>query len=125
VSAGVPASLFTEALHVVNRALEAHKGSEFYQRFVSASAKHPADREYGIAVYDRDPSAPFDFFTLRFRDGSLEMISRATRAPQISWRIPRAYLERIVDDPEAFIEDPARVAGIDWQSLKQRLGIES
>ena len=125
MSAGVPVSLFTEALHVVNRALKAHKASDFYQLFLSASAKHPADREYGVAVYDTDPSAPFDYFTLRFRDGSLEMVSRATQAPQISWRVPRAYLERIVDDPEAFIEDPGKVAGIDWRWLKQQLGIKA
>jgi hypothetical protein len=87
-------------------------------------ADHPADREYGVAVYDTDPSAPFDYFTLRLREGRFELVSRASQAPQITWRVPSAYLERIVDDPGAFIANPAEVAGIDWEWLKLRLGID-
>jgi hypothetical protein len=101
--------------------MEEHKDSQFCRRFVSVS--DPADREYGVAVYDTDPSAPFDYFTLRFSEGRFELVSRATQAPAITWRVPRAYVERIVDDPEGFIEDPAGLLGVDAEWLKSRLDI--
>lgn len=125
MSAGIAVSLFSEALHVVNRALAAHKGSVFYQQLVGAAEKNLAGREFGVALYDeRDPSTPFDQFTIRFREGSFEVVSRATQAPYFTWRVPRAYLERILDDPETFVENPAGLVGVDLDRLKSQLGIE-
>ncbi len=103
MSAGIAVSLFTEALRVVNRALVEHKHSVFCQQLVRAGEKQLASREFGVALYDEtDPSTPFDQFTVRFREGSFEVVSRATQAPYFTWRVPRSYLERIVDDPEAW-----------------------
>ena len=124
MAAGEPVSLFIEALHAINRTLEKHHDSPVCQQLVSAGERHLAGREFGVAVYDVDPSSPFDQFSIRLRGGSFEMVSRVTHAPDLAVRVPRVYLERIVDDPEAFIENPARLVGVDWDQLKRRLGVE-
>lgn len=113
-------ALFTEALNVVNGALAEHKDSLPYKPILSGSEKVLGDRNIGVAVYEKDPSAPFDFFTIRFREGAFELVSRGKQEPEVAWKVSREYLQKVTENPQDYIEHPAK---LDWDWLKSRVGL--
>jgi hypothetical protein len=114
-------SLFTEALNVINAALAEHAESMPYQALIDASEKTLADRNIGVAVYASDSGSVFDYFTIRYRDRSFELVSRGKEEPEVSWKVSRAYLEEVAENPRDYIENPLK---LDWDWLKSRLGLE-
>lgn len=114
-------TLFTRALNVINAALEKHANDTPYAQLLSASEKLLADRNIGVAVYESDASAPFDYYTIRFRDGAFELVSRGKQEPEAGWKVSRAYLEGVVENADDYIEHPAK---LDWDWLKSRLGVQ-
>ena len=69
------ATLFTNALNVINTALEKHSDETPYRQMIEASGKALADRNLGVAIYEDDPDSPFDFVTIRFANGRFEIVS--------------------------------------------------
>ena len=115
-------TLFTQALNVTNAALAEHKDSLPYKPLVKASEKLLGDRRLGVAVYEADPSSPFDYFTIRFWDDAFELVSHGKREPDVAWKVSRSYLEKLAETPEDYIEHPAK---LDWDWLKSRVGLSS
>lgn len=111
---------FTEALNVMNSALAENKNSTPYKQILSAAEKLMDDKKLGIAVYESDPSSPFDYFTVRFRNGSLELVSHGKQDPDIAWKVSQDYLEKVRSNPDEYIQHPAK---LDWHWLKDRLGM--
>lgn len=64
------------------------------------------------------PSSPFDYITIRFRDGSFELVEHGKRDPEIDWKVSRDYLEKVVADSQDSIDHPAR---LDWDWLESRV----
>ena len=114
-------TLFTQALNTLNSALAKHRDALPYKPLIAASEKVLADREVGVAVYKSDASNPFDYFTIRFREGSFELVSHGKKDPEIAWKVSQDYLEQVADDPEKYIDNPAK---LDWDWLKDRVGLE-
>lgn len=112
---------FTEALNVMNSALAENKNSTPYKQILAAANKYMGDKKLGIAVYEKDPSSPFDYFTVRFRHGSFEMVSHGKQDPDIAWKVSQDYLDKVRQNPDDYIKHPAK---LDWHWLKDRLGIE-
>lgn len=114
-------SLFTRALNVINAALAKHGGDTPYAQLIAASEKVLSDRNLGVAVYESDASAPFDYYTLRFRNGAFELLSRGKQEPDAAWKVSRDYLQGVVDHADEYIEHPAK---LDWDWLKSRVGVK-
>jgi len=114
-------TLFTKVINVINTALDRHKDSLPYAQILTAAEKALAGRNLGVAVYDRDPGAPFDWFTLRFAEGGFEIVAHGKEDPEIAWKVSRDYLQKVADHPDDYIENPAR---LDWDWLKSRLGLD-
>lgn len=77
-------ALFTSALNVINAALAEHGDEAPYQQILAAGEKLLGDRPLGVAVYEKDASAPFDYFTIRFRERSFELVAHGKRDVEIT-----------------------------------------
>lgn len=113
-------NLFTRALNVINAALEKNRNETPYSQLLAASEKVLGDHNVGVAVYESDASAPFDYYTVRFRDGSFELVSRGKQEPDVGWKVSRGYLEKVAENPDEYIDHPAK---LDWEWLKSRVGL--
>lgn len=109
---------FTKALDVTNRSIEENRGSGFYGTLISAWDKYLNGHKAGVEIYNEDPDKPFDYFTVRYVNGKFELQSRGKSEHDTEWKVSRKYLESLVDNPQAYIDNPAKL-DIDW--LKDRL----
>jgi hypothetical protein len=114
------ATQFVESLNVVNAALAENKDKFPYEQILAAAGNFAEDRNLGVAVYKDDPSKPFDYFTVRLRDGKFELVSHGKEDPDIAWRVSQEYLDRVANNAEEYIAHPAKL-DLDW--LKDRLGV--
>ncbi len=112
------AALFTQALNVMNGALARHKDEVPYKQIAELSAKLIDGRNIGVAVYDNDAKNPFDYYTIRFEKDAFQLVSRGKQEPEISWKVSRDYLEKVVENSDEYLEHPAK---LDWDWLKSRL----
>jgi hypothetical protein len=114
-------ALFAQALDVMNRAVRAHEDQTPYKQILQASEKLVGDRAIAVGVAKEPGGEPYDFYTVRFADGSFELEGRGRQGdPSLSWRVSRSYLEGVVEHPQRYIEHPEKL-DLDW--LKGRLGI--
>ncbi len=111
---------FTQAVNVMNAALAEHKSDMPYKQLIEAADKTIGGKKFGVAIYDEDPAKPFDYFTVRYRDGSFEIVSHGKDDPDIPWKTSVGYLEKVAANPEEYIEHPAK---LDWDWLKSRVGL--
>jgi hypothetical protein len=113
-------ALFTDALHVMNRALEENREAMPWSQMIKA-ANLIADRlKIGVAVYADDPATPHDYYTVCFSDGKFELLEHGKSEVKIAWKVPRAFLEKVTENPEEYVNNPAK---LDWDWFKERLGI--
>ena len=113
-------SLFTQFLNVVNAALAKHGDSMPYRALLRASDEMLDGRKLGVAVYESDANAPFDYFTIRYRERSFEFVSHGKEDPDVAWKVSQDYLEKVVENADDYIEHPVK---LDWEWLKSRVGI--
>lgn len=111
---------FSNALNVMNAALAEHRDDIPYKQILAGAEKLLKDRNLGVAIYEDDPSSPFDFFTIRFQEGNLQIVSRGKKEPDLTWKVSRRYLEDVAKNSDEYIKHPAK---LDWDWLKSRLGI--
>lgn len=113
-------SLFTRYLNVVNAAVEAHRDETPYRQMIQAAEKLAGDTRFGVEVYEDDPDAPFDAFTVKHSEGRLELLAHGKQDADLDWKVSREHLEEVVEHPQRYIDQPARL-DLDW--LKSRLGL--
>jgi len=106
-------SLFMDALDVVNRSLKANRGKGVYGRLLDAMSQFLNGHTSAVAVYEDDPGAPFDYYTIRYVDGLFELEEHGRGGHDSEWKVSRKYLLSLVDHPETYIEHPARM-DLDW-----------
>ncbi len=114
--------LLVSAISVWNRAIDAHRGTPPYQRILAGLHCLPTDRYAGIEVYEDDPLRPSARFAVRFRKGMIEPVAAEPLAEDVCWRVGVDYLERVVADADAYVQNPDR---LDWSWVKQWAGIGS
>lgn len=112
-------ALFTQYVDIVNRAIGEHRDEAPFQQLLSMGEKIMGDRKVGAAVYQKDPSEPHDYFTLRFEAGKLRA-EHGKNAPDISWKVKEDYLRKVVAEPETYVKHPTKL-DLDW--LESRLGL--
>ncbi|MEJ2514142.1 MAG: hypothetical protein P8080_06080 [Gammaproteobacteria bacterium] len=110
--------LFTDALDTINKSLKENRGSGFYGTLISAWDKFVDGHKAGVAVYDKKPDEPFDYFTLRYLNGKFELLARGKSEHDTEWHVSRDYLESLADHPQEYIDNPAKL-DLDW--LKSKL----
>ena len=115
-------ALFTQYLNVVNRAIGENRDRFPYRQMLSMGERILGDKQIGVAIYKDDPSEPHDWFTIAYGDGTFEIVEHGKKAPKISWRVKQSHLEKVVADPEPFVESPIRL-DLDW--LRTRFSMRS
>ena len=112
--------LFMGYLDVVNRTLDEHSDTPVIGQLLSLMEKFSTGKKFGAAIYKSDPESPYDYFTVRLANGKFELDSRGKDNPDIDWRVSQDYLAAVNDQPEKYIDNPAKL-DLDW--LKTRLGM--
>jgi hypothetical protein len=110
--------IFTKALDVTNQSLEKNRESGVFKPLIAAWDKFLDGHKAGVEIYDKDPKEPFDYFTIRYLNKKFEIVSRGKSEHDTEWKVSRDYLESIVDQPEKYIDNPAK---LDLAWLKHRL----
>ena len=114
-------SMFSQALDVINTSLDKHADHTPYKQLLAASDKILGDSKIGVAVHDGNPRQPFDYFTIRYKNHSFELLQRGKSQPDVAWSVSRDYLQSVVSNAEDYIEHPAK---LDWDWLKDRVGLD-
>lgn len=112
-------ALFTQYVNVVNRAIGAHRDELPFKQLLAMGKELLKDKKIGAAVYKTDPDSPHDYFTITFQNGKLRA-EHGKQAPDISWKVKEAYLQKVVAKPDQYVDSPGKL-DLDW--LKSRLGI--
>lgn len=114
-------ALFTQYLNVVNQAIGNHKNQFPYKQLIDAGDKILGDTKIDAAIYKRDADNPHHHATIIWSDGTFEL--QAHEKPEgddvITWKMAQAHLEEVVDNPDPYKANPARL-NLDW--LKTRFG---
>lgn len=112
-------ALFTQYINVVNRAIGAHRDEFPFKQLLTMGKELLGDKKIGAAVYKTDADSPHDYFTITFQNGKLRA-EHGKKAPDISWKVKEAYLQKVVAKPDQYVDSPGKL-DLDW--LKSRLGI--
>jgi hypothetical protein len=112
--------LLVDYLETCNEALAKHDDETPYKQIIALADDKLAGKELGFAVYDHDPDAPHDFFTVEMSNGKLHFVEHGKRDPDIVWKTPQEYLEKVVDNQQRYIDEPSKL-DLDW--LKSRVGL--
>lgn len=114
--------LLAAYLNVANTALTKHRKEPPFREMIEAADEPSTPKDFGVAVYDGDDDDEGDLFTLRFERGYLLLVDRNHPPPEVEWETRRRDLEEVVQNPEAFIEQPGKLE-LDW--LKERFDLVS
>ncbi len=106
--------LFKAYLDICNRALAQHWGEFPYKQIWNAAKQAVGERSVQVAVYDDEPKTQFE---LRLEDDHLEASSEKEANDAPVWRMNLSYLRQVVEHPDDYIHNPAR---LDWDWLKSR-----
>ena len=115
------ATLFTNYLNVANAALEANQDKFPYKQMLEAGDKILGDKRIGVEVYKERADQPHDAFTVEWKDGTLRLLEHGKKDTDLSFRLKEEYLRQVADNPDDYIQHPARL-DLDW--LKSRLHLD-
>lgn len=113
-------ALFTQYLHVVNRALGENRDTFPYKQILSASDKAFEGKKVAVGVYKKDMKTPHDWFTVAYKEGTFDLEKHGKSEAALSWKLPQSHLEEVVESPEGYIEHPYKL-DLDW--LKKTVGV--
>lgn len=113
-------TLFAEAIATMNKSIEANKTKTPYKQIFAASEKLADGITVGVAVYKDDPNNPFDYYTVRYEGGRIDLVAHGKEDHDIGWKVSHGYLEKLAEHPDEYIQNPVRM-DLDW--LKDRLKI--
>lgn len=113
-------TLLTEALGVINRAIDAHRGASPWKEIVDRTTGRRGTKIFAVAVYESDPERVVDHYTVRAHEGRFEVVEHGRSDPAIHWRVSVETLRNIVAKPDGYVSDPGRLP-LEWLAL--RLGI--
>ena len=115
--------LFVAALAVLNRALDAHRGSTPYRQIFAECAEQLQDRRLGAQLYVDNPSQPVTHFAVRFHNGLFEPVFADGPVGVPVWKISVDQLKEIVAAEDQYVSNPGRLPW-DWLATWIRGGKE-
>jgi hypothetical protein len=113
MSSNDPYILFTDAMKTINDSLEHNRGKGVFGKLIEGFDKFADGHVTGVALYDSDPSQPYDYFTVRYIKGHFEVMERGKGDHKLQWKVSKAYLQSLRDNPKEYIEHPAKM-DLDW-----------
>ena len=113
-------SLFLNFLNICNLALRAHKDEFLYRQMLDAAERILGGKNIGVAVIENDSNVPSAYFTLRFENGTFDVVEQDKKDPETEWRLQRSYLERVVEQSSEYVSHPEK---LEWDWLKTKLGL--
>lgn len=115
-------ALFTQYLHVVNRALGENRDTAPYEQILDASEKFFDDTSLAVGVFKNDSSQPHDWFVVEYDDGRFSLEKHGKGEADLTCKVRESHLEEVVDNPEEYVESPYKL-DLDW--LRKTLGLEN
>jgi hypothetical protein len=115
-------TLLTEALGVINRAIEAHGNASPWREIVAGTSGRDGAKLFAVEVWEGDPERIVDHYTIRAHEGRFEVVEHGGIERAIDWRVSVEALRTIVTKPDRYLSDPGRLP-LDW--LESRLGIRA
>ncbi len=109
--------LFVGTMDVINEALEEHSSTPVLREVITVADKAASGKRFGVAVYKQDSDEPYDYFTVRVNNKKVELEARGKKCPDIAWKVSQDYLAKVCENPQQYIDNPARL-DLDW--LKSR-----
>lgn len=108
------AQLFERYIEICNLALARHKETFPYKQMLAASEAVLFNTPIPVAVVDDEPKS---LFSIRLRNQHLD-VAAMPDVEKTPWRLKKSYLKEVVDHPQDYINNPAK---IDWEWLKSQL----
>ena len=110
--------IFQQYLEVCNTAIEKNKGKFPYTEIWGSRLKDLKDGvEINAVVFDDRPKLSY---MLRLtNDMKIEIAQKRDLPPEDAWPFTYQYMKRVVDHPEEYIENPAR---LEWGWLQTVFG---
>lgn len=110
--------VFQRYLEICNLAIEQNKNKFPYTEIWGARLKQlEEEMKIQAIVYDDRPKVAY---MLRLtRDMKIEIVEKKTLPPEDAWPFTYQYLKRVVDNPQEYIENPAK---LEWGWLKTVFG---
>ena len=115
-------TLFTEALRVITRAIDAHKDTSPWREIVAKTSGRRGPTELAVAIYAADPERIVDRYTIRAHEGRLEVVEHGGSETAIDWRVSIDHLRRVVAEADRYVEEPEN---LDLAWLESHLGIRT
>lgn len=110
--------VFQKYLEICNRSIEQNKNKFPYTEIWGARFKTLEDEATLHAiVYDDRPK--MEFMLRLTRDMKIEILEKKPVSSEDEWPFTYQYLKRVVDNPQEYIENPAK---LEWGWLKAIFG---
>lgn len=111
--------LLQRALDTINKAIAANSDEMPYRYILEAGDRYVDGMKMGIGIYDTDPSTPFAFYTIAFKDRQLKLVEHGKGENDLNWRVSVDYLEQLAKNKRHYVKNPVEI-DLDW--LKSRAG---
>lgn len=115
-------TLFLQFLNICNTALRSHRDRFPYRQILELGDRLIGGRNIGVVIRDTQTGKPAAYFTLRYGDGTFDVVEHGKEHPEAEWELTRDYLEQVVENAEEYMRHPEK---LEWDWLKKRLGIGS
>lgn len=109
--------LFTEALSVMNRAIEAHEDEPPCREIIERTSDRRGQRVFSVSVLEGDPERIVDRYAIRVHEGRFAVVGASQSKAAVDWQVAVDDLRRLVARPDAYVEDPSKL-GLRWLELQ-------
>ncbi len=112
--------LFTEALRVINQAIEAHRDASPWREIIASTSGRGGKKVFSVVIHEGDPLRVVDRYAVRMHEGRFEVVEQGRLDAAFDWQVSVDHLRHLVGNPGEYIEAPAKL-DLGW--LEQRLGV--
>lgn len=110
--ADTQAELFSRYVEICNKALEENCHRFPFKQILAAAARAQSRKHVEVLIVDDHPEGSFVIHFDQDRIASQKHTSCNSCDCARQWRVSQSYLEDVVQNPDAYIANPAK---IDWE----------
>lgn len=110
-------ALFRQYVMICNQALQAHAHEFPYKQIWNAVERLQSSKPVDLTIYDDEPQ---HHYKVSLQDHHIDLVQDEEDETHQGWKLNTSYLRRVVENPEEYINQPAR---LDWDWLKDRVGL--
>lgn len=111
--------LIKQYLDVVNRALQTNRDRFPWKQIVAAGEKKWHGKNIGLGINADGQDEP-ETYTLEFVNGQFVYNGPGKFDTEYTWEADRAFMQKVVGNPQEYIEHPMK---INWDWVKSSLNI--